>query len=134
VSEQNVEVIRRLFRNLEAREFGANRELFASEVVYSRTGMGMPGIDGEWRGVEEMRSAVVMYLDVWENYRYRAERFVDLGDRVFVLETHVAQGKQSGVETAHEVGNVFTLRDGLITRWMQFWNPDEALEAAGITE
>jgi ketosteroid isomerase-like protein len=134
MSQENVEVIRRLYGHLERRDFGANRELFDPQVEYARIGSEVPDFAGEWHGLDEMRTAVMSYLEAWEHYGYKAERFTDLGDEVLVLETHTGRGKHSGLEATHELGNLFTLRDGLIVRWVQYWNPSEAFAAAGLDE
>jgi ketosteroid isomerase-like protein len=79
-----------------------------------------------------MKRATVEYLNVWEDYRFEVERFLDLGDRVLVLEVQTARGKRSGALTSQEVGTLLTLRDGLIVRWEYYWDRAEALEAAGV--
>ena len=132
MSRENVEVVRRLFENLERRDFAANRELFNPDVEYARTGSEALDFVGEWQGIEEMREAAMEYVQAWARYGYKAERFIDLGDRVLVLETQTGVGKQSGVEATHKVGNLFTLRNGRIVRWVQYWDPQEAFEAAGL--
>ena len=51
-----------------------------------------------------------------------------------MLSRHIARGKESGVPIEHEIGDLFTLRDGKIVRYDSYWNRAEALEAAGLSE
>jgi ketosteroid isomerase-like protein len=56
------------------------------------------------------------------------------GDRVVALGTFRMRAFQSGVELAAERGIVQTLAAGRIVRTEVFPTPQEALEAAGVTE
>ena len=58
----------------------------------------------------------------------------DLGDRVLALGTIDATGKRSGVETELPFAVVATFKDGRITRFTDFGDKDQALEAAGLSE
>ena len=75
------------------------------------------------------------YLGAMSDLRIEAERIIDVSEsRVLVLSRHTARGKQSGVPIEHEIGDLFTLRDGKIVRYHSYWNRAEALEAAGLSE
>ena len=76
------------------------------------------------------------YLGPFSDLRIAAERIIDLGgDRVLVLSRHTARGKQSGVPIEHEIGDLFTLRDGKIAvDGDTYWDRAKALEAAGLSE
>jgi ketosteroid isomerase-like protein len=134
MSQENVEMVRRLYDLWNRRAFAAAVQLYDPDIEYSRTGSEVPDFECEARGVDEMRQAVRDYLDVWADYRYEPERVRDLGDRVLVLERHIGRGKRSGIEIDHEVGALFTLRDGLVVRFAQYWDFTEALEAAGLPD
>jgi ketosteroid isomerase-like protein len=58
----------------------------------------------------------------------------DLGDRVLGLGTIRATGKGSGVETKLTFATVATYRNGRLTRYTDFGDRDQALEAAGLRE
>jgi ketosteroid isomerase-like protein len=57
---------------------------------------------------------------------------IDLGDRVLVLESHIARARTSGVEVRHELAHMLTLRDGKIVRWEAYWDRAEAMRVAGL--
>jgi hypothetical protein len=44
------------------------------------------------------------------------------------------RGASSGAATALELGNIFTLRNGEIVRMEIYGQPEDALEAAGLSE
>ncbi len=92
---------------------------------------------GSWRGLVEMATAFGDFLRVWEDFRVDAEEFRELDDeRVLVLFTFTARGKHSGLEAGQIRTNgaqLFEVRDGKVTRLVQFFNRDNAFEALGLS-
>lgn len=128
----NVDLVREMYERRERGDLDVT-EFVHPEIEFARIGSELPDFAGEWRGLDGLRQATVEYLNVWEDYRFEVERFIDLGDRVLVLETQTARGRRSGAITSQEVGTLLTLRDGLIVRWVYYWDRAEALEAAGVS-
>ena len=133
MSEENVEILRRLYEHWAAGDYPA--DFFDPDVEHSRIGAQTPDMEGRWLGLDEFRTVFREYLQALSDLRIEAERIIDLsGDRVLVLSRQTARGKQSGVPIEHELGDLFTLRDGKIVRYDSYWNRAEALEAAGLSE
>ena len=132
MSRENVEVVRRLYELWNRRAFAAALDYYSPDIEYVRV-TSDADFAGEWRGIEEMRQAVRQYLSAWTDYRYEIERVDDLRDRVLVLERQRGRGKRSGVETENVGGSVFTLRDGLVVRLVQYWDAADAVEAVGLS-
>jgi ketosteroid isomerase-like protein len=134
MSQENVEVIRRLYEHWERGDFSTTG-FFDPEIVYSRIGTETPGMEGEWRGLEEMSEGTRDYFRVFSDLRIEAERIIDLGDdRVLVLTRQTGHGKLSGVPFDHQLADLMTFRAGKIVAMDAYWHRAEALEAAGLTE
>jgi ketosteroid isomerase-like protein len=134
MSQENVEVLRGVFKQWATGSL-SDTDVFDPDVEYSRIGAETPALEGRWVGLDEMRSAMSEYLRAMSDLRIEAERLIDLGgERVLVLSRHTARGKQSGVPIEHQLGDVFTLRDGKIVHFDSYWSRDEALEAVGLLE
>jgi ketosteroid isomerase-like protein len=134
MSQENVEIVRRLYAGWERGDLHTP-DFFDVEIEHSRIGSELPGINGDWRGIEELGVAMASYLDALADLRIQAERIIDLGgDRVLVLSRHTARGKTSGLPYEHELGDVFTLSDGKVLRYASYWDRAEALEAVGLSE
>ena len=58
----------------------------------------------------------------------------DLGDQVLGLGTMHFTAKASGIETDTPLAVLATFRDGLITRFRDYGDRKQALEAAGLSE
>jgi ketosteroid isomerase-like protein len=66
-----------------------------------------------------------MHLDIAE--------IVDAGDHVLVSLDQRARGSGSGIEVEITSHNVYTFRDGKVTRVQLFIEREPALAAAGLT-
>src|SRR5262245_32963190 len=133
MSQENVEILRRLYEHWAAGDFPA--DFFDPDVEFSRTGAQTPDMEGRWFGLDQFLAAFREYLQPLSDLRIEAERFIDLSrDRVLVLSRQTARGKQSGVPIESEFGDLFTLRDVRIVRYDSYWNRADALEAAGLSE
>jgi ketosteroid isomerase-like protein len=132
MAEENVEVLRRLYASWERGDMRAF-DVWDVNVEVSWIGTETPGIAGEYRGVDELSAAISRYLEALADLRIKAERIVELDDgRVLVLSRHTARGKTSGLDYELELGDLFTLRDGKIVRYVSYWDRVEALTAAGL--
>jgi ketosteroid isomerase-like protein len=107
-------------------------EFFDPAVEFARIGETMPGDAGEWRGLDEMWAAAVSYIHEWDDYGSKAERIIDLGDRILVADRQTGRGRRSGIVLNHVVTQIFTVRDAKIVHWDCYWDSDDAARAAGI--
>jgi ketosteroid isomerase-like protein len=139
MSEENVEVVRRMF-----------------EVFLSGLGRGDPGApfdqglaapDAEWRPIREFvgarsyigRDGFVEFITMWtggfETWTMQLEQVLDAGDdRVVALMHQSGIGKESGAPVEWKSGAVLELEDRRVTRVQVYLNTSEALEAAGLSE
>jgi ketosteroid isomerase-like protein len=134
MSKEAVDLLRGLYEHWERGDFNTP-QFFHADVVHTRISprSDVPiGDQGEWHGRKEMWASITEYLGSWADLRTRPERFIDLGDRVLVLDCHTARGRRSGVTVEQKVGNLFTVRDGRITRWEAYWHRSEAIRRAGL--
>jgi ketosteroid isomerase-like protein len=89
---------------------------------------------GPFRGRDQLRGWAVGFRQVWESQELEILELTASGDDVFVLLRLVSHGVGSGIDTDEAFPFVFTIRDGLITRWRGFVEVDEARSAAGLAE
>jgi ketosteroid isomerase-like protein len=85
-----------------------------------------------YRGHAGVVRAYESWSEAWESLSYDVKDVVDNGDRVFVAIQMRAKGRGSAIEIDAETFNVFTLREGLITKGQFFTDRQQALEAAGL--
>jgi ketosteroid isomerase-like protein len=85
-----------------------------------------------YRGHEGVKRAFERWLEQWDEYGYEAERFVDCGDDVLVIGREHGRGMTSGASVSSSIYAVYTIREGKIARYREFYDEDAALEAVGL--
>lgn len=137
MSQENVEVVRRVYEASARRDSAAVLALYDPDVELdnSRGAFGDVTGRGVYRGHEEIRRAFRDLFDAWENYENECEELIDAGDQVISVSTARGRGRASGleVEWKREAG-VWTIRDGRIARVVWFPTREEALAAVGLEE
>jgi ketosteroid isomerase-like protein len=132
MSQENVEVVRAVFEAWNRRDFEAGLRFIAPDIEFHLIGgfadlLGdVKGRDGVLRIWREMAQTVGGRMDV--------DDAVDLGDQVVVTFTLNGTGAESGVPVKMQNGYVCTFRDGKVSRVDAYYDPAEALEAAGLSE
>jgi hypothetical protein len=75
------------------------------------------------------------WISAWESWDLGPPEFIDVDqDRVLVSYEVRARSKTAQVEVTIEAANLMTLRNGKLTRLELFFNRENALEAAGLSE
>jgi ketosteroid isomerase-like protein len=90
--------------------------------------------EGAFYGLDSIRDNIEHWASAWEDFDVIAEEFLDAGDQVVVTARHRGRGRASGVIVDARFYDVYTLRDGKITRADEYADRAEALEAAGLQE
>jgi ketosteroid isomerase-like protein len=90
--------------------------------------------EGPFRGRDAMRDDIQRWASVFEELRVTVEEIIDAGDQVVVVAHHKGRGQASGVEVDTRFYEVYTLREGKVSRVDEFTEMAEALEAVGLAE
>ena len=141
MSQENVEIVRRLY-SLRPDAAGVVRGDYDNafvdnfhpdvEIVPPSSYPDTP--ESGDRGAEGMLRWVQQLDEIWDDWRFEAERILDAGDRVVAFVRVSGSAKQSGAALTISTAHVLTLHDGRVTRVDVFLDRPEALEAAGLRE
>ena len=85
-----------------------------------------------FRGHAGAIEAASSWNEVWERLRNETDEIVEAGDRVLVSGRTRGKGRGSSVEVEIETFNVYTVRDGKVTRIEFFTSREPAIRAAGL--
>ena len=128
MSRENVEIVRRLFDSYRRDDPAEALACLAPDVVY-QVGQEVPA-----RGRDEVRAMWERWASSWEEIETIPEEFIEAGDHVIVAVHYSGRGRGSGIEFDARTFDVYTLRDGLCVRKLEFNERSDALEAAGRQE
>jgi uncharacterized protein len=132
MSQQNVEIVRQIYSNWVPGASPAKSNLLHPDIEWVNPRDALE--PGTRTGIEAFTAITEELDDTIRDFRMEVERCVDAGDRVVVIATMRGQGSTSGVAIQRRHGSVWTIRDGKAIRFQWFHEPDEALEAVGLTE
>ena len=130
MSQENVEILRRLNAAWNARDVDAVRDLHHPDVVL-RPIEGWPEA-GPFVGREAVLRWFGQLREGWDTDAMEEISSTDAGDRVLVRL--VWRGVRDGVESSMEFTAVYMLRQGRVFYQEIFWDHAEALEAVGLSE
>jgi ketosteroid isomerase-like protein len=131
VSEENLEIVRLLYRAMDARDLEAIAELVHPDAEWipdSRVG------EGPVRGRENVIRFFADRAEMFDGIRTELERFWETDDKVLVFVRLTGRGRASGARFDVRIGHLWTLRDGAVVRGEGYGDRTEALEAAGLKE
>jgi len=136
MSEENVEVVRRMFEAFRRRDWAAAGEPVHPEIEMDTTRSPLAGLDHVYKGREEVARFWREWLEAWGPQQIEEPELKGAGDKVLMWTTsHQIQGRGSGIEVSiPPYAWVMTLRDGKIVEATMYMHKREALEAAGLSE
>jgi ketosteroid isomerase-like protein len=132
MSEGNVEVVRGTINAWNRGDYEAWIEGFDSECEFRPLRAQLEGL--AYRGHDGLRQFIDDLTLDWEQVRFEVSEIRDAGDNVLVLIRFQGRGRASGADLDVPVGIVGKVREGKITEARMYSDPDEALEAVGLSE
>jgi ketosteroid isomerase-like protein len=128
MSQENVEIVRSIYRAWARDDFPGPIELMSPEIEYvNPAGAVEPGTR---RGLAAFSAALEKVFEGWETWQIEPEEFSAVGDHVAVVVRYRARGRTSGVPVEGRESALWTLREGKVSQYAWFHEPAEALEAA----
>ena len=95
----------------------------------------LPDHAGEvYSGPAGMLEAVETWSEPYEEMTNELQRIVGSGDCLVAIHRFRARARYTGIEFDQPSAYVYTFRDGKIIRIQGFWDPEDALVAAGLEE
>lgn len=138
MSQQNVEIVRRVFEAVARRDAAAVLSLYDPEVeVYFFPGTlaDRLGRAGNFHGHEGLRQFDRELREAFEGFETNYEELIDAGDKVISASRYRARGRGSGIEIdGPPQFLVWTIREHRVSHVAWFVKREEALEAAGLSK
>lgn len=128
MSEENVEIVRRVYEALARRDWDAVfREAHSDFVIETQ-------MQGSYPGRDEAQAFIEDQIGAFETWTADPEEYFAEGDRVLVFVRSRAQPRGTTAKIDIKIGHVWTIRGGAILSLATFPRRDDALQAAGLSE
>jgi ketosteroid isomerase-like protein len=132
---ENLDLVRSIYADWERGDY-SSADWAHPEIEY----VILEGPDpGSWTGLVGMGEGAREFLSAWQDYRIEVEEYRELdSERVLALNRYGGRGKTSGLEIGQtggpKVATLFHIRDGRVTRLVNYWDRDRALADLGLKE
>ena len=135
MSEENIESFKRGTEAYNRRDVDGLLKTLDPEVEwYSALLIPFGGAATVSRGHDGVREMLVEVDEALAEIHLDYSEIQDLGDRVVGIGRIRTRGKQSGAVTEMAFGTVTDMKNGRAIRIRTYLDPQEALEAAGLSE
>jgi ketosteroid isomerase-like protein len=135
MSQENVETCLRAAEAFNRRDVESYLDELDPEVElhFSLFAM-LGGSSTVFRGHAGAREFIRDLDETFAEFQLEVSEIRDLGERVLAFGRLQGRGLESDAEVESPVAYMVELKDGSITRTEDFFDPSEALEAAGLSE
>ena len=134
MSQQNVDAVRMCLDGWNRGDVDAWLNAVHPEIEwYSEVARKMEGAETVSRGFAGLRQFWDEWRAVW-NLKIDITEIRDLGDTILALANIRARGESSEIDLESPAAYVFKFEDGLARTARAYLDPQEALEAVGLTE
>ena len=131
MSQENVEIVRRMWEAFLANDFQTALSAYDPDVEWD--GTNLP--DGQvGRGLDAITDHLTRWSDMWESWHVEVERVIDAGRDHVVVFIRETGRSSSGLDMDERHGELYEVRHGKIMRRQGFSDPNEALQAAELGE
>jgi ketosteroid isomerase-like protein len=131
MSQENIEIVRAIYRSFNDDDWDAAFRLADPEFEATfQRGL----IAGTHKGRDSVRAIVEDQRAAFDGWAVEIERLVECGDQVVAVIRNQVRPKGTDSEIETRNGWIWTIRDGVVLSLRGFPNPDDALEAAALSE
>ena len=130
MSEENVEVVRKAI----AYEYDGIGDRAEAEAIFDPDVVLNPTDEVPSSGFGAMRSDMERWASAFDELTVTIEEIIDAGEQVVVVAHHQGRGRKSGVSVDTRFYEVYTLREGKVSRVDEYTERAEAFEAAGLSQ
>jgi ketosteroid isomerase-like protein len=134
MSQENLEIVRRVLESANRRDSEDTLSLYDPDVVWDHTHgpikelMGGPLV---YHGHDGLRQWFREYYEAWGDVQAEILELIDTGNTVISVINYRSRGRASGIEVEfREMAGVWTVRAEKVVKAAWFRTRSEALEAA----
>ena len=133
MSQENVEIIRRLIERFNSADYEAGVETWAPDAILDWSASHGP-FAGVYRGRAEIRAFRQQFTGTFDEVRIELDDPVEVESDALVVENVAYFRGREGIEVQARSAWLIRLRDHTVAELTLYQTKQEALEAAGLSE
>jgi ketosteroid isomerase-like protein len=133
MSQEHVELVTRAYAHTQATG-QVYAEGFAPGFVWDMSNYeGWPE-EQRYEGVDGANRFIDDWVGAWDDWELEIQETYDAGDKVVVVVSQRGRARTTGMALDMVFAQIWTIRDGRLTRMDMYSDPSEALKAVGLEE
>lgn len=128
MTTENEELVRRVIDAWNRGDFTV--DVYAEDMVFDFSHWA-PDLTDPVPGTDDLEKALGPLTEFSEAH-FEVRRTVARDDTVVAIVRSTLRGRTSGLDMTEDVGQLFRVANGRLTRFVLYRDPDEALAAAGL--
>jgi uncharacterized protein len=133
MSRENVEIVRRANEAFNRGDIEGCLAFYADDAEVEDL-MNAPDLPRVVRGIEEVRRALMAWVQAFDEFRAEIAEYIDEGHHVVCVTDWYGKSRE-GLTVQLRTGDVVEIRDGKIVRATTGYDSrEQALEAVGLSE
>ncbi len=134
MSEENVELVRRIFDSVNQRDFDQALDAITEDFVMDWSNSIGPA-KGVYRGRDQVRQLWESYLEAFGSLEWNPEVFVEVDDsRLIVVNRNRVRGRTSKAEVEAVGAQLWSIHGGKARSVTVYQSKVDALKATGLSE
>jgi ketosteroid isomerase-like protein len=134
MSQENVEIVRQWSDSWSKQDVPGLSACFNDEIEVDFSNAQGP-FSGIYRGRDDVIRFCRSLWEAWDEITLAFEALIECGDDCLVSANVLrAKGRASGINIEARTANLWTFRQGKVSRCKLFQTTDEAREAVGLSE
>ena len=136
MSEENLDVVRRIYDAAARRDDVIPFEVYAEDIIWdiSNSRRALLAMKPVYHGHDGVRQYWRENISVFGEVDFEVEELIDAGDQVLAVIREREVGRASGVPVEATHLALYTLTGGKVIQMQVFDDRQQALEAAGLEE
>jgi len=127
--QRNTEIVKQAYNNFKNGDIQAVLSLISEDVDWRLPAVENMPQSGQRRGINQVTEFFSLLADTQESKEFEPREFIAQGDRVVALGHYVWQAKSTGREFESNFVHVFTVRDGKVIGFDEYFDTATAAAA-----
>jgi ketosteroid isomerase-like protein len=131
MSQESVEIVRRMWEAFLGNDFKAALSAFDPDVAWDGTNVPDGSVS---RGLDGIIEHLTRWAEMWETWEVELEKVIDAGGDQVIVFIRERGRTTAGLDVNERHSELYAVRKGKIAYRKGFSDADDALEAVGLSE
>jgi ketosteroid isomerase-like protein len=131
MSEENVKIVKSIYRAFEQGDIPAVFNLFDPDIEWIAAENSPAAVGSPYRGLNDVREGVFMRIARgYDGFTIKVDELLDAGDKIIMLGYYLGAYKATGKRFQAQVAHIWTIYGGKAAKFQQYTDTYQLAEIA----